>query len=259
MKGKSEIKLDGSDWSEDSDDDQNEEAPEQKEDGKVLEDGTIQIELETKGKKSYGPNGPRFWQEDPKAWREAAEQREIRRIINQEKTAITQFGHQLSLLAFTWVGLEWDKLCDCPLIQGKILSMLTKTKNLKNAANLKTFLAEMNSLYHFPTADEDSGIPSPVGGLIMLDNAISSTDVDEKTKWTKTTYGNFQNFIRTALIVAGARTCGAVARLCLNVTTIHHKPQSKNQEEARKVIYRLVFLHETQASMIIYLFKQINF
>ena len=225
--------MDGSDWSDSEDDQERKKSADEKTDGKVLEDGTIQIEL-SHGKK-VGGKKITCWQEDPAAYRQQQIESEIRSMINREKTAITRFGHQLSLLAFTWVGLEWDKLCDCPLLHAKILSVITKTKNLKNGANLKTFLAEMNGLFHFPSADEDSGIPSPVGGLLMLDNAISASNVEEKIKWTKTTYGNFQNFIRTALLVAGARTCGALARLCVNITAIHHKPQSENQEKIAKV------------------------
>ena len=159
-------------------------------------------------------------------------QAEIRSIVNRIKTNITQFGHKLHLLSHLWLGLEWDKLCDCPLIHAKMLSMLNLTIKVDSEKSLKAFLTELNANFHFASSKDDSGIPSPIGGLLALDSAINRHKTDGDLFSTK--YQKFQNFLRTALLVSAFRAVGTIARLVVNATVSNHKPQSANQLEATK-------------------------
>ena len=205
--------------------------------GKYLDDGTLQIEVQTAKPawKERSSKGKLLWKDDPDEWERRNEQAIIRSIINKEKTLITQFGHKLHLLAHIWLGLEWDKLCECPLLRGKIFSILPLTTKTITEKTLKSFLTELNQRLHFQTTKQDSGFPSPIGGLLMLDRAVDvSENIKSKTEWFKNKHGTFQYFIRNALLVAAVRAYGSIARLVLNIQVIPHKPQSKNQIETTK-------------------------
>ncbi|CAG5113321.1 Oidioi.mRNA.OKI2018_I69.chr2.g7432.t1.cds [Oikopleura dioica] len=164
--------------------------------GTYLDDGTLQIEI-TEAKKN------RFI-EEYKETPEERQQREwaayMRSIINREKREHSQERHRIDLLVHLWLGLSWDKHIDCKFLQANILSMLPIDANVDSEADLRRLTVAMNSSFHFPAAPADSGIPSPHGGLLLLDRALQRYNCEDP--WWKNKSITYQYFLRTCLFVA---------------------------------------------------------
>ena len=111
--------------------------------------------------------------------------------------------------------------------------MLPLDSSLTSEPDLRRFTVAMNSTFHFPSAPADSGIPSPHGGLLLLDRALQRYNCEDK--WWKNKDISFQYFLRTCLYVAAIRAIGGIARLVIDAKVHHHKPQSEKQiKDAKK-------------------------
>ena len=153
---KTKAKID-SDWSDDSSDEEKivkkpePEEPPSTVTSKYLDDGTLEIKVETAPDSKSGKKGRIYWKDNPREWTRRAEKAEIRRVINLAQSVISQTSHKMHLLANVWLGLEWDKLCDCPLVHGKILSILSIKSKTDSKSALKKVITELNQKLHFPT------------------------------------------------------------------------------------------------------------